>query len=74
VLLRSDFHRLFDRGLVTIEPDYTVRISKRIRELYFNGKAYYRLDKQPLASIPIESWLRPDVDALRWHNNAGFRE
>src|SRR3546814_20197591 len=52
LLLRSDFHKLFDAGLVTVEPDYRIRISGRIRDLYFNGKAYYRLHGQQLAGLP----------------------
>jgi putative restriction endonuclease len=31
VLLRSDIHTLFDRGYVTITPEYRVKISKRLR-------------------------------------------
>lgn len=67
MLLRSDFHRLFDRGLVSVKPDYTIKISPRIRESYFNGKAYYRLDNQRLQVLPDEPSLRPDRDRLDWH-------
>ena len=44
----ADFHRLFDAGLVSVTPDMTIRVSPRIREAWFNGKAYYRMDGQPL--------------------------
>lgn len=67
MLLRSDFHRLFDRGLVSVTPDYRVRVSPRIREAYFNGKAYYRLDNEPLQTMPESASLRPDRDRLDWH-------
>lgn len=67
MLLRSDFHRLFDRGLVSVAPDYTIRVSPRIREAYFNGKAYYRLDNQPLQVLPDDPSTRPDRDRLNWH-------
>lgn len=72
LLLRSDFHKLFDLGLLTVEPDYRIRISSRIRDQYFNGKAYYRLDGQPLAALPDFSGDQPDRDALRWHNDNRF--
>ena len=39
LLLRADFHKLFDSGLVTIKPDLTIKISPKIKESYFNGKA-----------------------------------
>ncbi|MBC6941120.1 MAG: HNH endonuclease [Xanthomonadales bacterium] len=67
MLLRSDFHRLFDRGLVSVTPQYLVRVSPRIKEAYFNGKAYYRLDNQPLQALPDNASLRPDRDRLDWH-------
>jgi putative restriction endonuclease len=72
LLLRSDFHKLFDLGLVTVLPDYRIRISSKIRDLYFNGKAYYRLDQQPLSAIPTRVTDQPDRDALRWHNENRF--
>lgn len=74
LLLRSDFHKLFDLGLLTVEPDYRIRISSRIRDQWFNGKAYYRLDKQPLAAIPDIAGDQPDRDALRWRNDNRFLE
>jgi putative restriction endonuclease len=72
LLLRSDFHKLFDLGLVTVRPDYRIRVSSRIRDLYFNGKAYYRLDGQELAQLPKQSGDQPDREALRWHNENRF--
>ena len=67
LLLRSDFHKLFDKGLVSVTPEYRMRISPRIREAWFNGKAYYRLDNQPLAETPDTLQAQPDRDRLEWH-------
>ena len=47
LLLRADFHRLFDAGLVSVTPELKVRVSQRIKEEWFNGKIYYRLDNSP---------------------------
>lgn len=74
LLLRSDFHKLFDAGLVTIEPDLKVRVSRRIRDHYFNGKAYYRLHGQSLAVLPEDVVDRPNPEFLRWHNVNRFEE
>ena len=68
LLLRSDFHKLFDLGLVTVTPELRVEISPRIREEWFNGKAYYRLHGNSLAAIPGNPSDRPGTDYLRWHN------
>lgn len=73
LLLRSDFHKLFDRGLVSVDPSYRIRISPRIREAYFNGKAYYRLEGQSLAVIPDVAASRPDKDRLAWHFSNCFQ-
>src|SRR3546814_20543049 len=68
LLLRSDFPKLFDAGLVTVEPDYRIRISRRIRDPYVNGKAYYRLHGQQLAGLPAESRYRPTAQGRRGHS------
>jgi putative restriction endonuclease len=68
VLLRSDLHRLFDSGLVSISPDLRVRVSSQIRERYLNGKDYYALQDKPLAVLPAEPDLRPGTDHLAWHS------
>lgn len=72
LLLRSDFHKLFDAGLVTIDPDLHIHVSSRIRDEYYNGKAYYRLDKQPLSVLPDSADDLPNPEFLRWHNDQRF--
>lgn len=73
LLLRADFHRLFDVGLVSVTPDLRIRISPRIREAYFNGKAYYRMNDQQLSVVPDQVNLRPDPDRLNWHMQNRFQ-
>ena len=73
LLLRSDFHKLFDLGYVTVDRDFRVKVSPRIREEWFNGKAYYRLDRQPLASLPDAADQRPRREYLAWHNKNIFQ-
>lgn len=74
LLLRSDFHTLFDLGMVTVTPEYRVHISSRIKEDWFNGKAYYRLHGQELANLPQAAGDRPNPAYLRWHNDNRFVE
>ncbi|OPY12628.1 MAG: hypothetical protein A4E69_02107 [Syntrophus sp. PtaB.Bin138] len=73
LLLRADFHRLFDAGLVSVTPDLRVRVSPRIREEWFNGKVYYRLDNSPLTIVPTHPSMRPDPDRLDWHYRNRFQ-
>ena len=73
LFLRSDFHKLFDLGMVTVTPDFRVEVSPRIREDWFNGKAYYRLHGLPLTNLPAAAADRPDLTHLRWHNDNRFQ-
>lgn len=67
LLLRADFHRLFDVGLVSITQDLRIKISPKIKETWFNGKAYYRLNNELLSVIPDLPAHQPDPDRLGWH-------
>jgi putative restriction endonuclease len=73
LLLRADFHRLFDVGLVSVTPDLKIRVSPRIRESWFNGKVYYQLDNKHLSVIPVNPSMRPDPDRLDWHFKNRFQ-
>jgi putative restriction endonuclease len=73
LLLRADFHRLFDVGLVGVTPDLKIKVSPRIREKWFNGKVYYQLNDKPLSVIPMHQSMRPDPDRLEWHFQNRFQ-
>lgn len=73
MLLRSDFHKLFDSGLVTVTPDLRVEVSSQIKEQWFNGKPYYRLHGKTLLNVPQEPANRPSKDFLSWHNENCFQ-
>lgn len=71
LLLRSDVHRLFDRGYVTVTPDYQFRVSPRLQQDYANGRTYYALDGTPIA-VPRDPRLAPSREALAWHGESRF--
>jgi putative restriction endonuclease len=72
LLLRSDIHTLFDRGYVTVTPEMRFEVSRRIREEFENGRAYYALHGQPVRSPQRNDWaLAPEF--LEWHANNVFR-
>jgi putative restriction endonuclease len=73
MLLRSDLHKLFDSGYLTITPDYHVEVSPRIREEYHNGKEYYSMHGKKLAVTPLSNRDKPNIDLLRWHNENIFQ-
>ncbi|MEW5983124.1 MAG: HNH endonuclease [Acidobacteriota bacterium] len=67
LLLRSDLHRLFDKGYVTVTPTLHLEVSRRLREEYENGHSYYPLTG-PIAHPPQSEVARPSAEFLRWHN------
>jgi len=72
ILLRSDIHRLFDRGYVTIDPSYRSRASRALRNDFDNGEEYFALDGRPV-SVPHDPALRPSREFLEWHGDTVFR-
>lgn len=61
-------HTLFDRGYLTINEQYIIEVSRRIKEDYGNGKEYYAYHGKPLMSLPDNFEERPAKDFLLWHN------
>ena len=72
ILLRQDFHTLFDRGYLTVTPEYRLEVSRRIWEEFENGREYYELNGNSI-SLPPKKELRPAAEYLRWHNETSFR-
>ena len=72
LLLRSDMHILFDKGLLTVTPDLRLEVSSQIQEQYSNGKLYYSYHGQELRSLPEGTFERPSREFLAWHNEQVF--
>lgn len=68
LLLRADLHKLFDSGYITITKDYTIEISKRIKEEFQNGKEYYQYHGKHLKNLPTRMLDRPNESYIDWHN------
>jgi putative restriction endonuclease len=71
ILLRQDFHTLFDQGYITVTTGYKIEVSKRLKEEFDNGREYYLLHGQAV-TIPTAEQLRPATDLLSWHNEHVF--
>lgn len=71
ILFRSDIHTLFDRGFVTVDPNFRFEVSRRIREDFENGRDYYKLAGAHLI-LPDDPAKRPDPQLLHWHNEQRF--
>jgi putative restriction endonuclease len=68
LLLRSDLHRLFDQGYITVgAEDLKVNVSSRIREEFENGRDYYQLHGTAMR-LPSDASSLPSREYLTFHN------
>lgn len=74
LLLRSDLHKLFDTGYLTINQDLTVEVSRRIKEEFENGKDYYKYHGSEVLNLPINPSNKPDKLFLEWHHDNIFNK
>ena len=72
LLLRSDVHRLFDHGYLTVAPDHRIRVSRRLRDDFHDGEYYSRFDGGEIW-VPPNPEDRPDSRFLEWHAEYVFR-
>ena len=70
ISLSPNLHRAFDRGLITINSDYVVRISPAIKEKdspyslsQFEGKQI---------SLPKDNKFFPSIENLNWHRKERY--
>lgn len=69
LLLRSDLHKLFDSGYITITNEYKVVVSKSIKEEFENGREYYQFHGKELVGLPVREFDKPKQSFIEWHNN-----
>lgn len=73
LLLRSDLHRLYDLGYLTVDPDERrLLVSRRIREEFDNGQHYYDLEGTVIRS-PTSAFEAVLPERLRYHAEQVFR-
>jgi putative restriction endonuclease len=71
LLLRSDVHRLFDSGYVTVTPDGRFLVSRRLKDDFDNGEPYMPFNNERIW-MPGDPGEQPDRQALEWHADAVF--
>lgn len=66
LLLRTDIHRLFDLGYVTVSDDLRFEVSHRLKADFDNGQHYYDLHGVEVRG-PRSGYAAPAAEALAWH-------
>jgi putative restriction endonuclease len=74
LLLRSDLHKLFDLGYVTVTPELRLEVSPRLKAEWQNGREYYGYHGAPLRFQPADPANRPSREFLTWHNETRFQK
>jgi putative restriction endonuclease len=73
LLLRSDLHKLFDLGYMTVDPnDKRIIVSDRIKAEFENGREYYKLRDEKLI-LPGNPLAIPSIESLTYHAEHVFR-
>ena len=72
LLLRSDVHKLLDKGYVTVSPDHRFEVSRKVKEDFDNGRHYYSYHGSQIY-IPPKPELQPGREYLAWHNETVFK-
>jgi len=73
LLLRSDFHTLFDDGYITVNKDFVIEISRKLNQDYGNGKDYYQYHGSRLQHLPTRANELPLSEYIEWHNDHCYR-
>jgi putative restriction endonuclease len=66
IALCPNMHRAFDRGLVSINPDYCILVSKHVHEDEDHPYGFRNFAGKEVI-LPEKSIHYPDQDALAWH-------
>jgi putative restriction endonuclease len=66
LLLRTDIHRLFDLGYVTVTGNNRFAVSERLKADFDNGAHYYAMQGQEIAR-PLTGFAPPSHAELSWH-------
>lgn len=73
LLLRTDLHKLFDKGYLTITNDYKIEVSRRIKEEFENGRDYYKYHGNNLITLPSGLMDKPAQRFVDWHNQNVYK-
>jgi len=71
LLLRSDVHTMFDRGYLGVDPEFKLRVSRRVRDEFGNGDEFYEREGFEIA-LPERLFDRPNKEYLEWHMDTVF--
>jgi putative restriction endonuclease len=72
LLLRSDVHTMFDHGYLSVDSEYGLLVSPRLREEFGSGEDFYAKRGHRIA-LPDMPGDRPAHVVLQWHVENVFK-
>lgn len=63
---------LSNREYITVDKNFTVEVSLRIKEDFGNGREYYMHHGTKLLVLPQQKDQLPDPHYLEWHNENSY--
>ena len=73
ICLNSIHDKAFDRGLITIDKNYKIIISNRLKEFYSNAFIENTFKKYERHKILIPEKFKPSAEFLEYHNDVVFK-
>jgi putative restriction endonuclease len=67
----ADYRALFERGYLTVTPDYKIEVSKRVAADFGSSSTYLSLEGQSV-KVPESPEKKPSRSYLEWHNKRLF--
>lgn len=74
ICLNALHDRAFDRGLITILPDFTIKTSKQIQQMKNPDEATQFLQRYDGSQIKLPKHFLPQQEFLIYHNQNVFRD
>ena len=72
LLLRTDIHRLFDKGYISVPPNLQILVSRKLKDDFDNGEIYYQYQGKKLW-LPSNPDYWPNREFLEWHSDTVFQ-
>jgi putative restriction endonuclease len=70
IALSGTAHWMFDRGLISLEDDLKILISRQVNDI--DGVRAF-INKSGYARAPLQAYQRPHPHFLRWHRDICFK-
>lgn len=72
IALCPNLHRAFDRGLITVDDNYKVVISKHISEEIIHPYSLTKFNNKEIV-LPLSNQYYPSTESLSWHRENIFK-